>query len=107
MPAKIYPAARERILDIWAYTEKTWGADQADKYVRGLVGAINAANGERDRWRPVADAALEGVFFIRYQHHFIFFRELSEKIPGVISILHENMDIPSRLKEDSERGGDE
>jgi len=101
MAAKIYAAAGERILEIWDYTERSWGEDQADKYVRGLVGAINAAEGERHRWRPVMDDALHGVFFIRYQHHYVFFRELAKHTLGVISILHENMDIPSRLKEDS------
>ena len=44
------------------------------------------------------------VFFFRHQHHYVFFRELSKGSLGVISILHENMDIPSRLREDFERG---
>jgi len=103
MAAKIYSAARERILEIWHYTAETWDEDQADKYVRGLVGAIDAAAGKRQHWRPVLDEALKGVFFIRYRHHYIFFRELTKGTLGVISILHESMDIPSRLKEDSER----
>lgn len=104
MAVKIYQAAKERILEIWDYTERTWGEDQADKYIRGLVDAINQVSGEHHRWRPVIDEALSGVFFIRHQHHYIFFRVLSKGSLGVISILHENMDIPSRLKEDSKRG---
>jgi toxin ParE1/3/4 len=69
MVAKIYPAAKERILDIWDYTERTWGEEQADKYLRGLVEAINAAQGRRHLWRQVVDEALSGVFLLRYQHH--------------------------------------
>ena len=107
MAAKIYSAGKERILEIWDYTERTWGEDQADKYVLDLVGAINSVGGERHRWRPVMDEALKGVFFLRHQQHYIFFRELSKDALGVISILHENMDIPSRLREDSERGENE
>lgn len=107
MAARIYSAAKDRILEIWDYTERTWGEDQADKYVRDLVQAINAVSSERHRWRPVMDEALNGVFFFRHQHHYIFFRELSKDALGVISILHENMDIPSRLREDSERGENE
>lgn len=42
MAARIYPAAQERILEIWDYTERTWGEDQADKYVRELVAAMHA-----------------------------------------------------------------
>jgi plasmid stabilization system protein ParE len=107
MAAKIYPAARERILEIWDYTEKTWGEEQADEYVRGWVEAINAAQGKRHQWRRLLDEALSGIFFIRCQHHYLFFRELSDGSLGVISILHESMDIPARLKEDSERGEDD
>lgn len=103
MAAKIYPAARERLLDIWDYTERTWGEEHADQYVRNLVSAIQAVGGERYRWRSVQDEALPGVFFFRHRHHYIFFRELSEGTLGVISVLHENMDIPSRLREDAER----
>lgn len=104
MAAKIYQAAKERILEIWDYTERMWGEDQADKYVRGLVEAVNAAQGKRHKWRHVMDEALSGVFIMRYQHHYLFFRELSDGTLGVISVLHENMDIPARLREDSERG---
>jgi plasmid stabilization system protein ParE len=52
------------------------------------------------------DIELSGVYFIRHQHHYVFFRELSSGELGVISILHENMDIPARLREDSERPPD-
>jgi toxin ParE1/3/4 len=107
MAAKIYPVAKERLLDIWDYTEKTWGAEQADRYVRELVAAIKAIEGKRHRWRSVMDEALPGVFFFRHQHHYVFFRELSKGTLGVISILHETMDIPSRLREDLERGENE
>ena len=103
MAAKIYQAAKDRILEIWDYTQRTWGEEQADKYVRGLVEAINAAQGKRHQWRCVTDEALSGVIFFRHQHHYVFFRELSEGTLGVISIIHENMDIPARLREDSER----
>ncbi|MFZ4766107.1 MAG: type II toxin-antitoxin system RelE/ParE family toxin [Roseimicrobium sp.] len=107
MSAKIYPAARERILEVWEYTERVWGEEQADKYVRELVAAIDAIVGKRYEWRPVMDEALPGVFFFRHRHHYIFFRELSKGALGVISILHENMDIPARLSEDAERGLDD
>jgi toxin ParE1/3/4 len=103
MAARISAAARERLLEIWDYTEKTWSEEQADTYVRELVAAINAIAGERHRWRSVMDDALPNVFFFRHQHHYIFFRELPKGTVGIVSILHENMDIPSHLRQDSER----
>ncbi len=104
MSAKIYGAARERILEIWAYTEKKWSEKQADAYVREIVAEIERARDQRHRWRPVLDEALKGVYFIRHRQHYIFFRELAKKRLGVISVLHEKMDIPARLREDAERG---
>jgi plasmid stabilization system protein ParE len=103
MPAKIYLAAQERILEIWAYTEKKWSEKQADAYVRELVAEIETVAVQRHRWRPVFDGALQGVYFCRPRHHYVFFRELSKKRLGVISVLHEKMDIPARLREDAER----
>jgi plasmid stabilization system protein ParE len=103
MPAKIYLAAQERILEIWDYTEKKWSEKQADAYVRELVAEIETVAVQRHRWRPVLDGALQGVYFFRHRHHYVFFRELSKKRLGVISVLHEQMDIPARLREDAER----
>lgn len=57
----------------------------------------------RLEWRPVSEDALSGVFFHCYRYHILFFRELSSGDIGVISILHANMYIPARLREDVER----
>ncbi|MBB5032836.1 type II toxin-antitoxin system RelE/ParE family toxin [Prosthecobacter vanneervenii] len=103
MPAKIYPAARERILEVWDYTEKKWGEQQADAYVRELVSEIETVSAQRHRWRPVLDEALKGVYFFRHRHHYVFFRELTKRRLGVISVLHEKMDLPARLREDAGR----
>ena len=104
MAARIFPAAKRQIHEIWSYTERTWGEDQADKYVRELVAAINSVVSNGHLWRPVLDEDLPSVYFFGHQHHYVFFRELSKGSLGVISILHENMDIPLRLRADFERG---
>jgi plasmid stabilization system protein ParE len=101
MAAEILPAAKASILEIWDYTERKWGEEQADDYVRGMVEAINKLQSQPHLWRPVRDDALRGIYFFRYRHHYIFFKKLSRATLGVVSILHENMDFPSRLKEDA------
>lgn len=100
MRHKIYPVARRRIIEIWHYTDKTWGEEQADKYVRGLYEAIEKAAINKYMWRKIEHEAMKGIFFVRYQHHYVFFRELSKKVLGVINVLHESMDIPRQLKND-------
>ena len=88
MAARIFHAAKERLIEIWDYTERTWGEEQADLYVRDLVDAINDAHLVRHTWRPVLDRALVGVFFFRHRYHYIFFRELSPEDLAIIAILH-------------------
>jgi plasmid stabilization system protein ParE len=44
-----------------------------------------------------------GIWFVHHEHHYLFFRELSDGHVGIISILHENMDLPARLREDADR----
>jgi len=101
MAVKIYRAAQARLLEVWDYSETTWGEKQADAYVRELVDAAQRLPDERHRWRPVGDRVLRGVFFVRHRHHYLFFRELGGGELGVISVLHESMDIPARLREDA------
>ena len=101
MQHKIYSAGRRRIIEIWLYTDKTWGEKQADKYIRGLNKAIDNAGRKKFLWRKLEHEDLKGIYFVRYEHHYIFFRELSKETLGVINVLHESMDIPNRLKEDS------
>jgi len=100
MRHKIYPAARRRIIEIWHYTDQNWGEKQADKYVRGLYDAVENAADKKYLWRKVEHEEAKDIFFLRYEHHYIFFRELSTGVLGIINVLHEQMDIPNRLKED-------
>ncbi|MBD3266959.1 type II toxin-antitoxin system RelE/ParE family toxin [bacterium] len=104
MPIKFHPTARCQLIEIWRYTEKTWNEKQADTYIRGLYQAMENASKHHFMWRPVMHDALKGVFFIRHKKHYIFFRELSNGELGILSVLHECMDIPSRLKEIDEEG---
>ncbi|QTA82988.1 Toxin-antitoxin system, toxin component, RelE/ParE-like [Desulfonema limicola] len=99
---KIYPEARRRMIDIWHYTDKKWGEQQADKYIRGIYNAIEKASESKYLWRKVEHEEIKGIFYIIYQYHHIFFRELSEGRLGVVNVLHSRMDIPSRLKESIE-----
>jgi len=101
MAVEIFSAAEERLVQIWKYTESEWGATQADDYLRGLVKAIKDSDRHRKRWKRFSDKSIRGVFYLRYRQHRIFFREFSDGVVGVITILHESMDLSARLKEDS------
>ncbi len=100
MRHKIFPAAKRAIRDIWQYTNRTWGTEQADQYVRGLADAVEKAGRDRSLWKRANREGVAGVFYVKHQRHFIFFRELGRGRLGVISVLHDNMNIPIRLKND-------
>jgi plasmid stabilization system protein ParE len=102
MPHKIYLPARRAIKEIWKYTNEQWGEEQANAYVHGLHSTVQKLADNRMIWRPVTHPGVQGVYFARYEHHYLFFRELSDGGLGVISVLHENMDLPIRLSEDLE-----
>ena len=99
----IYKEAQIRLGEIWDYTLEHWGEEQADRYLRELGACMAGIASQRHLWRSVQDRRLSGVFFVRYRHHFIFFRQIGEQV-AVISILHENMDIVQRLRDDVTEG---
>ena len=100
MRPKLFPPARQALKDIWQYTARTWGDAQADAYIHGLYDAMQQLAQNKMRWRPVPHPRAKGVFVYRYEHHYIFFRQLSAGRIGIITILHESQDLPNRLKND-------
>ena len=100
MTPKVFPPARQRIKQIWHYTAANWGDDQADAYLRGLDDAITTLEHRRHLWRTLPGTLFPGVYFVRYRRHFIFFRVLPSGALGIISVLHQQMNIPDWLRED-------
>ncbi len=97
---RIYPKAEREILEIWKYTCEKWGKRKADEYVRGLHSFIENLQTDRQGWRRVPYRTLRGIYFKHYEHHYVFFREFKDGTFGIMSVLHENMDLPNRLLED-------
>ena len=53
MAHKIYVSARRRLVEIWDYTEKTWGEEQADSYIKGLFAELDLIASRRSLWKTV------------------------------------------------------
>lgn len=91
---------------IWRDTMKLWGEDQAETYIIGLHQHIEKLSKHKALWRRLplnltvpSDLEME-VWFSRYAHHYIIFRQLADGRIGIITILHEKMDLPVRLADD-------
>jgi toxin ParE1/3/4 len=102
MKLRFHPSADRSLDEIWQHTVEQWGSAQAEQYIRGLFEALEQARAHRYQWRPVRAQGFAGVYCLRYRHHLVFFRELKDGMLGVLSILHEKMDLPNRLKDDLE-----
>lgn len=85
------PAARERIDEIYDYTRRMWGEDQAELYVRGLFERFADIANQGVVWRAVpAEFGVDG-YVTRYRHHFIYWKRLAGDAIGIVTILHERM----------------
>jgi plasmid stabilization system protein ParE len=103
---RFYPRADAAQDKIWRDTVERWGEPQAVTYITGLHAHLGRLCESKALWRQLpqklavpADVKRE-AYFSRYEHHYLFFRELDNGDLGVMSILHERMDVPVRLKED-------
>lgn len=101
MAIRVQEAASLRLDDIYRYTRDRWGEVQADRDVTGMFEAFERieAHGVASRPTP-AEFGVEGFFF-RYEHHFVYWRRLSDGDIGIVAILHERMHQIDRFREDS------
>ena len=87
------------------YSFKYWGEVQAEKYITELHVHIQYLADKMLPWPKLPNSLIVppdlniAVYFSHYGKHFLFFRELTFGI-GIVSILHESMDLPARLHED-------
>ncbi|MBL4774647.1 MAG: type II toxin-antitoxin system RelE/ParE family toxin [Mariprofundus sp.] len=114
MPSYLFfPSADEAQDAIWRYSCEAWGEKQAEKYIQGMHLHLQLLCEKKKLWKPLpaslvipSDLKLE-AYFTRYEHHYLFFRELSAGKIGVMAILHERSDMPVRLCDDLRKLGDQ
>ena len=91
----VRPRARADLADIWTYTAERWGADQADRYIRLLHGAMLRVAGDPRLWRP-CDHIREGYFRYSAGSHILFFARHHAGIV-IVRVLHQGMDAGRHL----------
>ncbi len=88
--------ARDDLIDIWLYTDATWGEEQADGYQDQLHDCCVPVAAGAANTRPVP--GLNAVRSFHCQHHYLFFIEQDETVV-IIAVLHERMDLIVHLKQ--------
>ena len=88
-------AAEEDLRGIWLYSCRTWGAEQADRYLDLIETCCDAVGRGRAR-SMLVDGLPDGVHMHRCEHHRIVW--LPAEQPIIIAFLHERMDPVRRLE---------
>ncbi|TCO08375.1 type II toxin-antitoxin system RelE/ParE family toxin [Natronoflexus pectinivorans] len=98
---KKYRISKKAISDlekIWVYTLNKWSREQADRYHNLIINEIEYIVDGFDLCQRI-DHVRVGYRMTKVKSHLIFFKIAEDNIIEIIRILHQNMDIESRLKE--------
>lgn len=95
---RIGPDARDDLLDIALYTLETWGHEQTERYERRLIESFEQiAGGNALSKAPIHERP--ELRATRCEHHFVFWmRDPVDASVEILAILHENMDLMTRIR---------
>jgi len=95
---KLTNKAVEDLSKIWDYTFEVWSERQADKYYKSLISNCQeiAANPHLGKNYSEINQSLLGM---KMNRHIIFYRILNKNYIEITRILHERMDLKTRITE--------
>jgi toxin ParE1/3/4 len=96
---KFTKKAVEDISQIWNYSYYKWSENQADKYYQILIENCKEIARNPELGKNYSGIAIN-LFGFKVGRHIIFYRKLEENEVGIIRILHEQMDLESRIMEE-------
>ncbi len=82
--------------DIWNYTFDSWSEAQADIYYKMLIEVCIKIAENPDIGKHY-EGIFKSVFGFKAGRHIIFFKKINTNKIEVIRILHEKMDLKSRI----------
>jgi toxin ParE1/3/4 len=90
--------AVEDLSAIWEYTCDTWSERQADKYYEMLTSSFQEIleQPELGKQYPEIDTSVMGL---QVGKHIVFYRIVPSNDIEVLRILHQRMDLKSRMEE--------
>lgn len=94
---RVDPVAAYQIDEIYDYSRKLWGAEQAERYIRGLFEHFEAISDRQVVWRPIPAGFGVPGFYSRYVQHYVYWRIRSEQSVAIFSVLHVRMQQAVRL----------
>jgi toxin ParE1/3/4 len=95
LPYAISKKAVSDLEEIWLYTVEKWSIEQADRYYALIFDEIDFICKNVSTGRSM-DHVRKGYQASKVKTHLIFYR-VTNDVVEIIRILHERMDIDSRL----------
>ena len=95
-PYELTPTAEADLREIARYTLRQWGVRQQRRYARLLAGCFLGIAEGRVRTRNFSERYPQ-VRVTRCEHHYVFFLHPEGQKPRIIAVLHERMDMLTRI----------
>jgi toxin ParE1/3/4 len=92
---RLAPAAERDLEEIWRYTARQWGIEQAHRYTDTLTAAF-AELAEAPKTAPACDHIRAGYRRRGLERHVIYFRITGYGV-AIVRILHDRMDALRHL----------
>lgn len=93
---RLTPDTETDLWEIARYTLETWGEAQQRGYEAGLIKCFEAlADGTARARYPLPHR--RDVRQIHCQHHYVFAIDTPDEPVTIVTVLHENMDLMTRL----------
>lgn len=95
---KLSNKAVDDLSQIWNYTFDKWSENQADTYYRMLLENCKEVACNPDLGKSYSEV-VENLWGFKAGRHIILYRRIEENEIEITRILHEQMDLKSRIKE--------
>ena len=95
---KLTNKAVDDLNQIWEYTFNKWSEQQADNYYNLLLDGCQII-ADNPGFGKNYDGVKRELFGVKTNRHIIFYRKILDKYVEITRILHERMDLKSRLSE--------
>ena len=94
---KISMQANTDLNNIWSYTFNKWSKNQADRYYDLLINEFEFIADNFMAGKSI-EHLRKGYRVTTMKSHLIFYRKTDNDMVEVVRVLHQRMDIKSRLK---------
>ena len=94
---KLSKRAVKDLSGIWRYTLETWSREQADKYVNGLLGAMDNISKAPASMGSTYEHVRTGYRKYLWKKHMIFYQIKDDGSVFISRVLHEKMDFDRHL----------